>query len=110
MRRALAITASSDAAALSARTVRAQWGSWSAPSEVSRAQASLARVQAVPRLAGTDVELERMGYTRPQIERIQAQWAREASRASLTALTSAATARAQAAQAPPAPAPEPAGA
>jgi len=93
MRRALAITASSDAAVLAARTVRAQWGSWSAPSEASQAQAALARVQAVPRLAETDVELERMGYTRPQIERIQAQWAREASRSNLTGLIAAAGAR-----------------
>jgi hypothetical protein len=103
MRRALAITASSDTAALAARTVRAQWGSWSAPSEASQAQASAARVAAVPRLAETDVELERMGYTRPQIERIQAQWSRSASRQSLAALLESAGAR----NAPPTPDPEP---
>lgn len=57
-------------------SISAQWGSWSAPSEVSQAQASLARVQAVPRLAETDVELERMGYTPDDIVRIRADWAR----------------------------------
>lgn len=56
-------------------SISAQWGSWSAPSEVSQAQASLARVQAVPRLAETSVELERMGYTPDEIERIRTDWA-----------------------------------
>jgi hypothetical protein len=107
MRRALAITASSDAAALAARTVRAQWGSWSAPSEASQAQAALARVQAVPRLAETDVELERMGYTRAQIERIQAQWARSASRSNLVALVESAAARNAPPTTVPTPEPEP---
>lgn len=107
-RKALSILDDSPAALAAYRSIRARWGSWSTPSEVSRAQASLARVQAVPRLAETDVELEHMGFTDNEITRIRAQWAREASRANLTALTSAAAARAQAAQAPPAPAPEPA--
>lgn len=61
-------------------SISAQWGSWSAPSEVSQAQASLARVQAVPRLAETDVELERMGYTADEIKRIRADWRRTAGR------------------------------
>lgn len=61
-------------------TISAQWGSWSAPSEVSQAQASLARVQAVPRLAETDVELERMGYTADEIKRIRSDWRRTAGR------------------------------
>lgn len=97
----------SPAAVEAYKTISAQWGSWSTPSEASQAQASLARVQAVPRLAETDVELERMGYTDDEIKRIKAQWAREASRANLTALTTSAATRAQAAQAVPAPAPEP---
>ena len=59
-------------------SVAPQWGSWSAPSEVSQAQASQARVQAVPRLAETDVELERMGYTPDQIQRIRTDWDRAA--------------------------------
>lgn len=83
----------SPAAVAAYRTISAQWGSWSTPSEASQAQAALARVQAVPRLAETDVELERMGYTREQIDRIKAQWAREASRANLNALIGAAGAR-----------------
>lgn len=102
MRRALAITARTDAAILAARTIRAQWGSWSTPSEVSRAQASVARVQAVPRLAETDVELERMGFSRSEVERIRAQWARAESRASLSELLASAGRRAQGD--PPAPA------
>lgn len=57
-------------------SISAQWGSWSAPSEVSQAQASLARVQAVPRLAETDVELEHMGFTADEIKRIRADWRR----------------------------------
>lgn len=61
--------------------ISVQWGSWSAPSEVSQAQASLARVQAVPALATTDVELERMGYTADEIKRIRAELRREAGRA-----------------------------
>lgn len=93
MRRALAITASSDTAVLAARSVHTQWGSWSAPSEASQAQAAAARVQAVPRLAETTVELERMGYTKSEIERIRAEWARSASRSNLTALLESATAR-----------------
>lgn len=83
------------------KTISAQWGSWSTPSEASQAQASLARVQANPRLAGTDVELERQGFTRNQIDRIKAQWAREDSRASLTALTTSAAARGATAPAQP---------
>lgn len=57
-------------------SISAQWGSWSAPSEVSQAAASLSRVQAVPRLAETTVELERMGYTRDEIDRIRSEWRR----------------------------------
>lgn len=67
-----------------------QWGSWSAPSEVSQAQASLARVQAVPRLAETDVELERMGYTTDEIKRIRADWRRSAGTMTLQQLRDAA--------------------
>jgi hypothetical protein len=98
----------SPAAVEAYKTITTSWGSWSTPSEASQAQASLARVQAVPRLAETDVELERMGYTDDEIKRIKAQWAREASRASLTALTTAATARAQAVPPAPPAVPEPA--
>jgi hypothetical protein len=56
-------------------SIAPQWGSWSAPSEVSQAQAALARVQAVPRLAETDVELEHMGFSADEIKRIRADWA-----------------------------------
>lgn len=66
----------SEALAGEIASISAQWGSWSTPSEASQAQASLARVQAVPRLAETSVELERMGYTTDQIKRIQADWRR----------------------------------
>lgn len=86
MARAVAMSTGSDAAAAEARRLRAVWGSWSTPSEVSQAQAALARVQAVPRLAETDVELERMGYSADQIARIQAQWARSSSRSNIAAL------------------------
>lgn len=68
----------SDALTREMSTVAPQWGSWSAPSEVSQAQASQARVTAIPRLAETDVELERMGYTPDQIKRIRADWDRVA--------------------------------
>ena len=93
--KALAIGDDSPAALAAYRTIRPQWGSWAQSSEVSQAQASLARVQAVPRLAETDVELEHMGYTRDEIERIQAQWARASSRSNIAALTSKALADAQ---------------
>lgn len=66
-----------------------QWGSWSAPSEVSQAQASLARVQAVPRLAETDVELEHMGFTADEIKRIRADWRRTDGKGVLDALRQA---------------------
>ena len=68
-------------------SISPQWGSWSAPSEVSQAQASLARVQAVPALAQTDVELERMGFTADEILRIRADWRRTAGRQVIAALT-----------------------
>jgi hypothetical protein len=68
-------------------SISAHWGSWSAPSEVSQAQASLARVQAVPRLAETDVELERMGYTADEIKRIRSDWRRSAGRDVIASLT-----------------------
>lgn len=93
--KALAIGDDSPAALAAYRTIRAQWGSWAQSSEVSQAQASLARVQAVPRLAETDVELEHMGYTADEILRIQAQWARSASRSNIAALASQALADAQ---------------
>jgi len=67
-------------------SISAHWGSWSAPSEVSQAQASLARVQAVPYLAETTVELERMGYTADEITRIQSERRRSAGRAVIDAL------------------------
>ncbi|MGV8972903.1 MAG: hypothetical protein ACOH10_11325 [Rhodoglobus sp.] len=86
--KALAIGDDSPAALAAYRTIRAQWGSWAQSSEVSQAQASLARVQAVPRLAETDVELEHMGYDVDEIARIQAQWARSASRSNIAALAS----------------------
>ena len=70
-------------------SIAAQWGSWSAPSEVSQAQASLARVQAVPRLAETDVELERMGFGADEIKRIRADWTRSDGKGVLTALRAA---------------------
>ena len=88
--KALAIGDDSPAALAAYRTIRPQWGSWAHASEVSQAQASLARVQAVPRLAETDVELEHMGYTQDEIDRIQAQWARSGGSAALRAITDAA--------------------
>lgn len=91
--RALSILDDSPAALAAYRKLRAKWGSWSTPSEVSRAQASTSRVQAIPRLAETDVELEHQGFTQPEIDRIRAQWAREASRSSLAALTATARSR-----------------
>lgn len=57
-------------------SLRPQWGSWATPTEVSLAQASLARVQAIPALAQTDVELEKMGYDRDEIDRIRSDWRR----------------------------------
>jgi hypothetical protein len=97
---ALSILDDSPAALAEYRTLRAHWGSWSAPSEITRAQASALRIQAIPRLAETDVELEMQGYTDDQIRRIKAQWAREQSRASLSTLVTAAQQRSQAAPAP----------
>ena len=76
MGHAAAMVDGSASLAAEVSSISAQWGSWSAPSEVSQAQASLARVRAVPRLAETDVELERMGYTPDDITRIRADWAR----------------------------------
>ena len=76
MGHAAAMVDGSASLAAEVSSISAQWGSWSAPSEASQAQASLARVQAVPRLAETDVELERMGYTPDDIIRIRADWAR----------------------------------
>lgn len=77
VRRALAMSSDSPAALAAARTLRAKWGSWATPTEVSLAQASLARVQAIPGLAQTEVELERMGYTRPEVERILSDFRRQ---------------------------------
>lgn len=65
------------------------WGSWSAPSEVSQAQASLARIQAIPALADTDVELRRL-YSADEVQEVQAQLARARSRSNLGALLAAA--------------------
>jgi hypothetical protein len=84
--RAVAMATDSPAVLAEARTLRAVWGSWSTPSEVSAADAAVKRVTAIPRLAETDVELERMGYTPDQIDRIQAQWRRSQGQANLTAL------------------------
>lgn len=89
-RRVMGLAASmvdgSDALLSEVGSISAQWGSWSAPSEVSQAQASLARVQAVPRLAETEVELERMGYDADEIKRIQADWRRGQGRAALNSI------------------------
>lgn len=98
----------SPAAVEAYKTILVEWGSWSTPSEASQAQAALARVQAVPYLAESTVELKRMGYTRDEIAQIKAERARAASRSTLTSLTASAASRAAGVQAAPAPAPEPA--
>lgn len=85
--RAASMVDGSDALVSEVASISPQWGSWSAPSEVSQAQASVARVTAVPRLAETDVELERMGYTADEIKRIRADWRRTQGRGVLDALT-----------------------
>jgi hypothetical protein len=92
IRRAVAMSTDSPAALSEAMKLRPTWGSWSAPSEVSQAQAALARVQAVPRLAETTVELRRMGYSPEEVEQIRAELARSASRSSISALADAALA------------------
>jgi hypothetical protein len=97
----------SPAAVEAYKSIFVEWGSWSTPSEASQAQAALARVQAVPYLAESTVELKRMGYTRDEINQIKAERARAASRSNLTSLTASAAARAGAVQAPPSPTPEP---
>ena len=100
MIRAVAMATDSPAALAEARSIRAKWGKWYEPSEVMAAQASLARVQAIPRLAETTVELERMGYSPEEIASIRSELARSASRSNLQALlASAARDNAQAAAA-----------
>lgn len=100
MRRAVAMATDSPAALAESRTIRPAWGKWYEPSEVQAAQASLARVQAVPRLAETTVELKRMGYSPEEIDSIRSELARSASRQNLQALlASAARDNAQAAAA-----------
>lgn len=76
MIRAVAMSTDSPAAISEAVELQPVWGSWSAPSEVSQAQAAQARINAIPALAETDVELERMGYTPSQIERVKMQMSR----------------------------------
>jgi hypothetical protein len=71
MRRAVLMVSDSPEALAAARTLRAEWGSWATPTEVSQAQASLARVQAIPALAQTTVELKKMGFTPDEIKQIQ---------------------------------------
>ena len=95
VQKALAIGDDSPAALAAYRTIRAQWSPWARESEVSQAQASLARVQAVPWLAETDIELEHMGYTVDEIARAQAQRARSNSRSNITALAAQAIADAE---------------
>lgn len=91
--RAAMMVDGSSALASEISSITAQWGSWSAPSEVSQAQASLARVQAVPRLAETEVELEHMGFTADEITRIQSDWRRSAGSGVLDTLRAAAAAQ-----------------
>ena len=69
-----------------ARTLRAHWGKWWVPNEAAAAQAALARVQAIPRLADTDVELERMGYSPDEVARIDQQTRRSVASVRLDAL------------------------
>lgn len=90
MGHAAAMVDGSEALLSEVSSISPRWGSWSAPSEVSQAQASLARVQAVPRLAETDVELEHMGFTADEIKRIRADWRRSDGRGTLDALKRAA--------------------
>jgi hypothetical protein len=89
MLRAIAMATDSPALLSEARTLRATWGSWSAPSEVSSADAAVKRITAIPRLAETTVELERMGYSKDEIARIHAEWRRAQGAANLTALLAA---------------------
>ena len=86
MLRAVAMSTDSPAALSEALSLRANWAPWSTPSEASQAQAAAARVQAIPRLAETDVELARMGYTPDEIDRIQNTWRRGDAGARLDAL------------------------
>jgi len=71
MRRAVAMTDASTSVMLAARGLRAHWGEWSTPSELSRAQASLARIQAIPALASSDVELSRL-YSPDEVASVKA--------------------------------------
>lgn len=79
-------TGTSSAARAEAATLQPHWGKWWVPNEAAAAQAALARVQAVPALAGTDVELERMGYSAVEIARIREQTTRAAAVDRLDAL------------------------
>lgn len=84
--KAMRIIDDSPAAREAYRTIGVQWGRWSESSEVSQAQASVARVSAIPWLAETDIELERIGLSPEEIERAKAQHLRQQSRQSILAL------------------------
>ncbi|BDZ40814.1 hypothetical protein GCM10025865_01130 [Paraoerskovia sediminicola] len=88
-RRALAMLDDSPASRAVYATLSTQWGKWSEPSEVSQAQAAQARVTAFPLMADSDVELERAGYTRDEIDRARAEQAKVANRSNLQALLAA---------------------
>lgn len=114
MRRAVLMVSDSPAALAAANTLRAKWGSWATPTEVSQAQASLSRVQAIPALAQTTVELRKMGYSPDEVKEIQSDWRRAQGGGLLASLAAGRLPTTDAEEAPapatapaPAPAPEP---
>lgn len=58
------------------KSINAKFKAEDRPSRVSAAQAMLEQVQAIPRIAETDVALEELGYDDGQISRMRATWQR----------------------------------
>ena len=69
-----------------ARLIDTHWRNPAQPSIVSRSDAMIKQIQAIPNLALTDVALEELGYTQQQITRIRAQIDRAQRRETLSAI------------------------
>ncbi len=68
------------------RTLRAHWKNPATPSIVSASDAMVKQVTAIPRIAETDVALERLGYSPDEIDRMKADWIKAQGKATIAGL------------------------
>jgi hypothetical protein len=92
VRNALRLIDDSPAARAAYAGIRAHWSNPATPSIVSASDAMVKQIAAIPKLADTDVALEKLGYSQDEMDRMQSQWRRASASSLVTALAARAPA------------------